>query len=210
VSYIGGRPAGCGCFFEAEIIPADLKPVEPEMPLIDSKKLDEYTTEFIAKSQRDADMAWLPIHDQQVRQEFAEIVNRKLAGLKFLGFTGNFVGSFNEVIDEVMAAINAMAEEKWMKTFKQQVEQELCYLVCSRVGQDVKDCIDRKQNKTCRLVQESTNNILTAHNAELDTWKEKHFNDCMAAKKSGYEEGKSEEKRKFNEKLDRIAEGKNE
>jgi hypothetical protein len=98
VSYIGGKPSGCGCFIEATPQP------EP-MPLIDCPfrlgTIQERNFRRGQEQQRDADMAWLPLHDQQVRKDFAEELCISLADKVVFC-------DFNDLVN-VQAHLRAMA-----------------------------------------------------------------------------------------------------
>ena len=109
--------------------PADLKPAEPGMPLIEHPMSGDmqYDLAFTIgrNSQQASDMAWLPAHDQQVRKAFAEVVSicNQLIALVEHGDYSN--GNVAQGIDEgasmamrrltelkaELAHIRAMAEE---------------------------------------------------------------------------------------------------
>ena len=89
----------------------DWQPAEPEdeMPLTECPPCYDHVWAVYyegTEAQRDADMAWLPAHDAEVRREFAEKVIKHLIN-QLLGLTPIEQG----ILQTILAHIRAMAEE---------------------------------------------------------------------------------------------------
>lgn len=92
------------------------KPAEPQaemMPLLEvfdkehNKIICIDSVEAIIREQRDADMAWLPAHDQKVRREFAD----KVITTMQIPVEGKRFQPQYRAWKQMVARIRAMAEE---------------------------------------------------------------------------------------------------
>jgi hypothetical protein len=81
-------------------------PEPAEMPLVDY--LDYVSPQINLERQREVDMAWLPAHDQQVRKALLNEVCDSLKRIK----AHHSHKTYNNGIDDCIAHIRAMAEEK--------------------------------------------------------------------------------------------------
>jgi len=95
---------------------------QPDMPLIESpvKKPNLYYRDgfnYGRYLQRDADMVWLPSHDQQVRKDFAEeciktMPYKKDSVMKKEDFKFGFDTGVDAQYNADLAHLRAMAKEK--------------------------------------------------------------------------------------------------